>query len=382
MNDPIVIATARRTPFGRFLRSLAGYSAVELGTVAARAALEPVSPKAIDRVVVGQAFSAGCRGNAARQIGLAAGVPETHTAYTVSLACASGAQAFVNGVQSIEAGETEAVLCGGIESMSNVPHLIRSYRQGTKLGTATIEDGLLVDGLRDWDGFSMGEKAEWLVHQGGGRAEQDAYAERSHRLAASAYRRGYFDAELVPLPELTRDEQLRPDTTPDRLSRLKPAFADDGSITAGNGSGINDGAAMLVLCRRSRAAHHGWPALASVRAYAVSGGDPRFPGTAPVEAIRHLVSETGLPLDQFHHVEINEAFAVQLLACQNALLFEPSRVNPDGGAIALGHPFAASGARIIVHLAHAIASGRARLGLAAVAAAGGMAIAVALEKLT
>jgi acetyl-CoA C-acetyltransferase len=354
--------------------ALAKRSAVDLAVTAGKAVLEGIDPERIDRVIVGNVIGAGLGMNVARQIALELGIPFERPAMSVNMMCASGMQTVISAMQSILVGEAEVVLCGGTESMSAAPHLLPRARSGYRLGDGVLVDSLLRDGLVDpWVEEHMGLSAERIAeHYGIDRAAQDAFALASHQKTVRAHDEGRYDAELVGMAELDRDEHPRPDATLEKLASLRAAFKPDGTVTAGNASGINDGAAMLVVCDRSVAAERGWEPLAGLGPYATVGCDPRWMGLGPVHAIRRLCDRAQLTLDAFDLIEINEAFAAQALACLKELSLEPEQVNRDGGAIALGHPIGASGARLIVHLAHQVAQGRAGRALAALCVGGGM----------
>ena len=379
MTDVCIIA-AKRTPIGRFLGSLSRLSAVDLAVHAAEAALTDLPKNSVDQVIVGNILSAGQGMNIARQIGVRLELPISTPAYSVNMMCGSGLHSVVLAVQAIRAGDASVVLCGGTESMSNAPHILPRSRTGTKFGDGRLVDAILRDGLVDaFSGDHMALTVERLAGKYNiTREEQDAFAARSQHRCAAAAENDVFVAELALLSELDRDEHPRSETTVEQLGILKPAFAADGTITAGNASGINDGAAMLVIASREAAESHDWPVLADVSASSVVGCDPQEMGLGPVHAIRKLVSTHGLSLSEFDTIEINEAFAAQTLACVKELQMELDRVNPHGGAIALGHPIGASGARLAVHLAHRIGSGAIQSGLATLCVGGGMGIAVAL----
>jgi acetyl-CoA C-acetyltransferase len=380
MNEIVIIA-ARRTPQGRLLGSLAQLSAADLGTAAAHAALTGIDPAAIDQVVVGNVLSAGVGMNVARQIALRAGLPERTPACSVNMMCGSGLQAVLLAAQLIRAGEAEAVLCGGTESMSNAPHLLQRAPEGRRLGADGRADHLLADGLTDpLRGEHMAFTAERLAATYRiSREEQDACAQQSHAAYAAAEAAGAFAAELAPLPQLARDEHPRPGITVAKLAALKPAFSATGTITAGNASGINDGAAMLVVADAATAARRGWKPLARIRAWAAIGCDPATMGLGPVHAIRRLEDRHGLRAADHDAIELNEAFAAQAIACQRELQLPPERVNRCGGAIAIGHPIGATGARLVAHLAQRTAAGACRRSLASLCIGGGMGLAISLE---
>ena len=381
MNEVCIVA-AQRTPQGKFLGALQNQTAVDLATHAGAATLRGIGAENIDQLIIGNVLSAGQGMNIARQIGVRLGLPLSVPAFTVNMMCASGMQAVILAAQAIRAGEARVVLCGGTESMSNAPYLLPRARTGYKLGDATVQDSLLGDGLVDaFDHEHMALSTERLAaHYQISRTEQDAFAARSQQRYAAAHAAGTFAAELVTVGKLDRDEHPRPETTVETLSKLKPSFKPDGTITAGNASGINDGASLLVVCDHRRALEKGWPVLAKIRASASIGCDPKWMGLGPVHATRRLCEQSGLTPDQFDSVEINEAFAAQTLACLRELQLDENRVNPHGGAIALGHPIGASGARLITHLAHCIAQGKSKLALATLCVGGGMGSAVALAR--
>lgn len=381
--DPsaVCIVAACRTPQGRFLGGLAREPAAALGAAAARAAMERagIDPASIGQVIVGNVLSAGQGQNLARQVAMAAGVPEAAPAFTVNMMCASGLQAVALAARAVAAGEAEAVLCGGAESMSGAPHLLTRSRSGLKLGDGTLVDAILRDGLVDaFSGQHMGECVEALAGRLGiGRARQDEFALASQRRAAAA--REALAGEIVAVGSVIADEHPRADTTIEGLAGLKASFAPGGTVTAGNASGINDGAAMLVVASAETARRHGWRPMARLAGCAVAGCEPADFALGPVAATAKLCRQHGWTITDFDAVEINEAFAAQALACMDGLGVNPALVNTQGGAIALGHPLGASGARLAAHLAHRIARGGARRALATLCVGGGMGIAAALE---
>jgi len=374
MTQPIWIVAAKRTVQGRFLGALSRHSATALGVVAARAALNGIDPALIDSVVVGNVLSAGLGMNVARQIGMGAGLPVATPAYTVNMMCASGMQAVILAVQAIQTGAARMVLCGGTESMSNAPYLLERARSGYKFGDGVLVDSMLRDGLTD--AFSrehMGLTAEKIagLHKVS-RDAQDQFAVASQQRHAAALAAGHFRDELVAVEKLDHDEPARPDTTLESLAALKPVFNREGSVTAGNSSGLNDGAAMLVVCDAAQGRTAGLRPLMVITGSAVVGCEPSLMGLGPVYATRKAAGRNG----QFDMIELNEAFAAQALACIQELGLDPAKVNPDGGAIALGHPIGASGARLLVHLAHR----RPARGLATLCVGGGMGCAVVVEQ--
>lgn len=370
----IWIASAKRTPQGRFLGGLSKFSAVDLGVVAAKAALSGIDPAAIDLVIVGNVLGAGLGMNVARQIGIGAGVPVSAPGYTVNMMCASGMQAVILATQAIQAGSARMVLCGGTESMTNAPYLLDRARSGYKLGNGTLVDSVLRDGLSDaFSGEHMGVTAERLAQRYDlSRRAQDEFAARSQQRCAAAAEAGHFDAELVSLAGLERDEHPRADTTAESLAGLRPVFDPKGTVTAGNASGLNDGAAMLVVCDEKAGVEHGLTPLMIIEGSASAGCHPGEMGLGPVHAVRKL----GAKPSDYDLIELNEAFAAQALACIQKLGLNEETVNVAGGAIALGHPIGASGARLLVHLAHR----KPQRGLATLCVGGGMGCAVALRR--
>jgi acetyl-CoA C-acetyltransferase len=377
----VCIVAAKRTPQGRFLGALSPRSALDLGVAAGRAALEGIGADRIDQTIVGNVLGAGLGMNVARQVSLALGVPVERPAFTVNMMCASGLQAVILATQAIAMGQAEVVLCGGTESMSNAPYLLPRARSGYRLGDGTLVDCLLRDGLVDTSsGQHMAATAERLAeHYRIDRAAQDAFALRSQQNTHRAYVEGRYQDELVPVDKLERDEHPRPETTLAQLASLRPSFQNAGTVTAGNASGINDGAAMLVVCAEAAATRNGWSVLATIGPHAAVGCDPQWMGLGPVHATRRLCQQSELRLSEFDTIELNEAFAAQALACLQELSLDPERVNPDGGAIALGHPIGATGARLVVHLAHRLARGRTKRALATLCVGGGMGLALVLE---
>lgn len=378
--EEIVIVAARRTPIGKFLGGFKHSTSVELACAAGAAALEPIDRRRIDQVIVGNVLGAGQGMNIARQIGLRLELPQTVPAYTINMMCASGMQAVLLAAQAIRAGEARAVLCGGTESMSNAPYLLSRARTGLKYGNTELVDSLLQDGLHDpFDHRHMAETAQTLANDYRiSREEQDEFALRSQVRFEAARAAGRFAAEIVPVGSVTQDQHPRPDTSLDGLANLASAFGPGGTITAGNASGLNDGAAMLVVADRQTAERKGWPVLAVLEQWASVGCDPQRMGLGPVHAIRKLV-ERGLSLASCDTFEINEAFAAQTLACAQELQLDPDRLNPDGGAIAVGHPIGASGARLLVHLAQMAAIGVTKRSTAALCVGGGQGIAAVVR---
>ena len=377
----VCIVAAKRTPIGRFLGTLKDQSAVDLACAAGQAALVGLDPAQIDQVIVGNVIGSGLGMNVARQVGVRLGLPVSVPAYSVNMMCASGMQAVLLAAQAIRTGDARVVLCGGTESMSNAPYLLPRARRGLKFGDATLVDTLLCDGLVDaFDHRHMAFTAEGLAAKYGiTRIEQDEFALRSQQRYEAARAAGRFADELVSSERLDRDEHARADTTLAGLAKLKPAFDPQGTVTAGNASGINDGAAMLVVAERDFARQRGWPVLAVIETGTTCGCDPKLMGLGPVHAIRKLIERDGLELSSLDTIEINEAFAAQALACLRELSLDESRLNPAGGAIAMGHPIGASGARLVTHLAHKLARGDGSRVLASLCVGGGQGAAVLLR---
>lgn len=373
MTDAVWIVGAKRTPQGKFLGGLADHSAVDLGVTAGLAALGNIDPARIDSVIVGNVLGAGLGMNVARQIGVRMGLPLATPAFTVNMMCLSGLQSVMLGVQQIRGGAARMILCGGTESMSRAPYLLNRVRTGLKFGNAEMIDSLLHDGLIDaFQQEHMALTAERIAEQFKiDRHAQDTFALASQHKYAAALAEGRFQDEIVPVEGVAEDEQPRLGSTVESLAKLKPAFATNGTITAGNASGLNDGAAMLVICDEESGREQKLEPMMIIRETAVVGCDPAVMGLGPVHAARRI----GRPLTDYDIVELNEAFAAQSLGCIQELQLDESRVNPDGGAIALGHPLGASGARLLVHLAHR----RPRRGLATLCAGGGMGGAVVVE---
>ena len=390
---PVFVLSAARTPIGKFGGSFASLSAADLGEAAARAALERsgLPPAAIGETVFGHARQAGGGPNTARQVSHRAGVPDSVPAYTVNKACASSLKAITLGALSIAAGENEAVLVGGTECMSATPYLLPRARFGYRMGNAEIVDGMYRDGfLCPLCGQLMGETAENLVREYGIlRAEQDAYAAESQRRAAEASGSGRFADEITPVTVagkkgptvVEKDEHLRPDTTAETLGKLPPVFdPQSGTVHAGNSSGITDGAAALVLGSEKEVERAGVEPLARVLAWSSAGVEPARMGIGPVPALRRLFEKEKLKLSDVDLVELNEAFAAQVIACARELPLDLARVNVNGGAIALGHPIGATGARITTTLLHEMKRRGSKRGIATLCVSGGLGMAVLFER--
>ena len=391
-SNDIVIISATRTAIGKFGGEFASISAVELGTAVAKSAIEKgkIDPTLIDTVIFGQVLQAGVGQNPARQVALNSGLPHTSTALTVNEVCGSGLKSILLAAQAIRLGDAKIVLAGGMENMSLAPHLLQN-RFATKNGNCTMIDALFHDGLTDaFSNEAMGITAENLVEKYGFTRQQlDEFAAQSQQKAYQAQQSGAFNEEITPI-EITnkktkqmltidKDESIRPETTVESLSSLRPAFKKDGIVTAGNSSGINDGAAALILTTREVANTLNLPILATLTGYAEAGVDPSIMGIGPVPAIEKLIQRTHIPLDRVDLFELNEAFAAQSLAVIKDLKINPEKVNVHGGAIALGHPIGASGARIVVTLIHALQQRQLQAGIASLCVGGGMGVALSLK---
>ena len=385
----IVIAAARRTAVGSFLGAFADVSAVTLGKTVAGEVLQGVEGKDVADVLVGNVLQAGQGMNPARQIALGAGLPISVPGQTINRVCGSGMQAVVSAVQAIRAGDGRLYLAGGVESMSQAPFLVQQMRRGQKLGDTGMVDSLIHDGLTDpTNRYHMGITAENVAAKYGiTRADQDAFALESHRRAAAAQNGGVFDAEIVAVSVAsrkgtvvtTRDEGVRADSSLEALQRLKPAFQPEGTVTAGNASSLNDGAAMLLVCDAEYAKAHDLQPLVEILSYACTGVDPALMGVGPSAAVPLALQRAGLGIGEINLFELNEAFAAQSLAVCRDLQIGEEKVNVFGGAIALGHPIGASGARVLVTLAHALRSRQQTHGVASLCIGGGMGIAVVLR---
>ena len=382
-----------RTPIGRFGGTLASWTAADLGVAAARVALERANlkPEQIQNSIWGCARQAGGGPNVARQITYRTGIPESVPAFTVNQACGSGLQAIISATKEILLGNAEIVLAGGTESMSRVPYFAEGARWGMRMGNAELVDGMYRDGFNDpLSGLVMGETAENLARNYEiSRAEQDEYALRSQQRAQTAIESGRLDSETVTLEirgrkgetkEFSRDEHPRAGTTPRDLEKLPPVFSKDGTVTAGNSSGITDGAAAVVVMSEAALKDSGAVAEARIVDYEVTGVAPEIMGIGPVPAIRSLLTRQKLSLSDVDLIELNEAFAAQVIACDRELGFDADRLNVNGGAIALGHPIGCTGVRITTTLLHEMRKRNARLGLSTLCISGGMGIAVLLER--
>jgi acetyl-CoA C-acetyltransferase len=392
--EEAVILSAVRTPVGTFNGAFADVSAVELGRIAVAEALTRagVAPEKVDEVLMGNVLSAGLGQNVARQASIFAGLPDSVPATTINKVCGSGLKTVALAAQAIRAGDAEVLVAGGMESMSRAPYVLDKARTGYRMGNAELIDEMIVDGL--WDAFDkchMGVTAENVAREFEvSREDQDEFAARSQRLAGEAIAAGDFKREITPVTIKGRkgdtvvdtDEHPRPDTTVEKLSGLKPAFVkEDGGVTAGNASGINDGAAATVIASASRAAAEGWKPIARIRAYASVGVAPRIMGIGPAPATRAVLKKAGMQLSDIDLFELNEAFAAQSIAVSRDLAVPEDKLNVRGGAIALGHPIGASGTRILTTLLHAMEDRGATTGLAALCIGGGQGIAMVVERL-
>jgi acetyl-CoA C-acetyltransferase len=393
MADAVILAGAR-TPVGRFMGALSGFSAVDLGVIAARAAIEraDIDPQTINEVIMGNVVQAGNGQNPARQVALGAGIPAAVGALTINKVCGSGLKAVMLAANGIKVGEIEMAVAGGMESMTNTPYLLKRARQGYRMGNGELIDSMIGDGL--WcafDDWHMGCTGEVVAERFNvTREQQDEYALNSHRKAVAAIREGRFDAEIVPIeipqkkgqPLVVRtDEGPREDTSLEALARLKPAFKQEGgTVTAGNAPGVNDGAAALVVTSDEVARRLGRKPLARIVAQATSGVEPKLVMMAPVTAIQKTLERAGWDLADVDLIELNEAFAVQAVAITRELGIDPLRLNVNGGAVALGHAIGASGARILVTLLYEMQRRDVKRGLAALCLGGGNAVAMAVER--
>lgn len=390
MND-IVIAGAARTPIGSFLGSLASVPAHQLGAAAITGALTRagVSADDVSELIFGQVLTAGAGQNTARQAAMAAGIPASSTAVTINQVCGSGLRSVAMGYQAIKAGDSKIVVAGGQENMSLSPHCA-PLRTGYKMGNADFVDTMIKDGLWDaFHGYHMGTTAEnvakaWNIS----REDQDEFAAKSQQKAEAAQAAGKFADEIVPVTIQTRrgdvivdtDEYLKPGTTVEALQKLRPAFQKDGTVTAGNASGLNDGAAALVLMSATEASNRSVAPLATIKSWATVGVEPEIMGSGPIPASRAALDKAGWNVDDLDLIEANEAFAAQACAVNNDLGWDTSKVNVNGGAIALGHPIGASGARVLITLLHEMQKRDARKGLATLCIGGGMGIALCVER--
>jgi acetyl-CoA C-acetyltransferase len=387
-----VIISAVRTPIGRYLGGLSSFTAPQLGAMVIREAVRRagVDANEIDEVIMGQVVQGGSGQAPARQALIHAGLPASVPALTINKVCGSGLKAVMLAAQAVKAGDAECIVAGGQESMSTAPHYVYGMRGGIKAGNQTMVDGMIHDGL--WDSFGcchMGEYAEYTAEKAGvTRADQDAFAYESHRKAVAAAEAGRFKAEILPVQvpgkggptTISADESPRKDTSVETLAKLKPAFRKDGgTVTAGNAPGLNDGSSALVVTSLAFAKTHGLTPMARITSYATGGVEPREIFFAPVLAVRSLLERTGTTINDYDLIEANEAFAVQALADGRELGWDWNRVNVNGGAVALGHPIGASGARVLTTLLHALRDRGGSTGLATLCLGGGNAVALGVE---
>ncbi len=389
-----VIVSGVRTPTGKFLGVLKGFSALQLGAMVVREAVSraAIDPQIVDECIMGNVVSAGLGQNPARQAALNGGLPDHVAALTINKVCGSGLKAVMIADQAIRTGDVEVVVAGGMESMSNCPYLLPRVRDGLRMGNGEVIDSMINDGL--WCAFEqchMGNSGEVVAEQYRvGRAAQDVYAANSHQKAARATAEGAFADEILPIeipqregaPRIVdRDEPVRPDTTAESLAALKPAFKKDGTVTAGNAPGVNDGASALVIMAETRAHALGRAPMARIVAQATSGLAPKFVLMTPVEAVRRVAKKAGWDLNHVDLFELNEAFAVQAVAVLNELGIDPARVNVNGGAVALGHAIGSSGSRVLTTLVYALKRRNLKRGIATLCLGGGNGVAVAVERI-
>lgn len=388
-----VILSGVRTAIGRFQGSLTPFSATELGAkvVAEVVKRSGIEPERVDEIIMGNVVSAGLGQNPARQAGLRGGLRPQVAAMTVNKVCGSGLKAVALAAQAIATDNAEVVVAGGMESMTNCPYLLPKAREGYRLGHGQLLDSMITDGLWDvYEDFHMGMTAELVAEKYQiSREEQDRFALESHQKAVKATKECRFESQILPIeipqkkgPPLVfkKDESPREDTSLEKLARLRPVFKKDGTVTAGNAPGTNDGAAALVVASEEWASKNGKTPLARIVGQAVSGVEPKWVMMAPVDAVNLLLKKLGWKREQVDLIELNEAFAVQALAVMRELKLDPAKVNVNGGAVALGHPIGASGARILVTLLHEMATRQAKRGIAALCLGGGNAVALAVER--
>ncbi len=393
--DDAVILSAARTAVGKFQGSLSDFSAVQLGAIAVREAVKRagVEASAIDECIMGNVLPAGLGQNPARQAALFGGLPDSVGAMTINKVCGSGLKSVALAAQAIQTGNASIVVAGGMESMTNAPYLLPQARKGYRLGNGTVVDSMVNDGL--WDKFNdyhMGITGENVAEKYGiTRQEQDEFAVGSHRKAAAAIKAGYFESQIVavelpakkkggPVVMFATDESVREDASLETLAALKPAFKKDGTVTAGNAPGVNDGAAACVITSAAKAAELGLKPMARIMAQATSGVEPKWVMMAPVGAVRQIWAKTGWKMEDVDLYELNEAFSVQALGVCRELGLDMNRVNVNGGAVAIGHPIGASGARVLTTLLYEMERRNAKRGIAALCLGGGNAVAMAVER--
>jgi len=392
LNEAVIISAAR-TPVGKFLGSLKGFTATELGAMVVRESVKRagIKPEDVDEVIMGCVIQAGLGQNPARQAALNGGIPSTVAAVTVNKVCGSGLKAVMMAAQGVQLGDSEMVVAGGMESMSNAPYLLPKAREGYRLGNGELIDSMIHDGL--WcafENYHMGCTGEVVAEEYKiSRSEQDEFATSSHRKAAAAIKAGYFKDEIVPVEIKQKkgaalifetDETVREDTTAEVLGKLKPAFKSEGTVTAGNAPSVNDGASAVVVTSLRRARELGVEPMAKIVAQAVSGVEPRMVMMAPVEAVRKLLQKTGWSGSEVDLVELNEAFSVAALAVTRELGLDPEKVNVNGGAVALGHAIGQSGSRLLTTMLYELKRRDARRGIVALCLGGGNAVAMAIER--
>jgi len=393
--DEMVIVSAVRTPVGRFQGALSDFTATQLGAIAVREAVKRagIDASAVDECIMGNVLPAGLGQNPARQAALRGGLANEVAALTINKVCGSGLKAVALAAQSVMTGNAEIVVAGGMESMTNAPYLLGGARKGFRLGDQKLVDSMVHDGLWDvYNDYHMGMTAENVAEKHGiTREQQDEYALGSHRKAAAAWKAGYFDKEIVSveIPQkkgtailFAKDESVREDTSMEALRALKPAFKKDGTVTAGNAPGVNDAAAALVVMSAAKAKQLSLKPLVRIRAQAASGVDPKWVMLAPVTGVQKVLQRAGWTKDEVDLYELNEAFAVQALGVMKELGLDPNKVNVNGGAVAIGHPIGASGARVLVTLIHEMIRRDVKKGVAALCLGGGNSVALAVERLT
>lgn len=391
-NDAVIVAAAR-TPIGSFGGALANTPAHTLGAAAIKSLLEKtgLEPAQVDEVILGQVLTAGAGQNPARQAAIEAGLPHSVPSMTINKVCGSGLKAVHLAAQAIKCGDADIIIAGGQENMSQAPHLLPKSRVGAKMGDWKLLDSMIIDGL--WDAFNdyhMGMTAENIVNKFGiSREEQDRFAAQSQQKTEKAQADGVFDEEIVPvsIPQrkadpiiFDKDEYPKQGVTEEKIAKLRPAFTREGTVTAANASGLNDGAAAVVVMSRAKADELGLPIMAGISAYASAGVDPAIMGTGPIPATERCLGKAGWTVDDLDLVEANEAFAAQAISVNNGLGWDAQKVNISGGAIALGHPIGASGCRVLVTLLHAMQRRDAHKGLATLCIGGGQGVALALER--
>ena len=393
MTNDVVIAAAARTPIGSFGGALADTPAHTLGATVIKSLLDKtgLAPAQVDEVILGQVLTAGAGQNPARQAAIEAGLPHGVPAMTINKVCGSGLKAVHLAAQAIKCGDADIIIAGGQENMSQAPHVLPKSRVGAKMGDWKLLDSMIIDGL--WDAFNdyhMGMTAENIVNEFGiSREQQDRFAAHSQQKTEQAQADGVFDAEIVPvsIPQrkgdpviFDKDEYPKQGVSADKIAKLRPAFTREGTVTAANASGLNDGAAAVIVTSRAKAEALGLTSLAAISAYASAGVDPALMGTGPIPASRRCLDKAGWSVDELDLVEANEAFAAQAISVNNGLGWDPDKVNIHGGAIALGHPIGASGCRVLVTLLHAMQRRDARKGLATLCIGGGQGVALAVAR--